>query len=95
MNEKILERIVFALGGAMVTVVVYAMDWQRDQDDHIAKLKEISVQQTTILQMQTQYQERALTPAASSPVFLSPVPEAPAFRLSPPITNPPHEEPPQ
>lgn len=52
-----LEKIVFASLAAIGSVIVYAMDWQRDQDAHAAKLDSLLARQTAILEMQIKTQE--------------------------------------
>lgn len=63
-----LGTIIAALG-LIATVAIYAMDWQRDQDAHLNKLDQLIIRQTTILEMQSRFNEQTVQPA-SAPVLI-------------------------
>ena len=55
------ETIKWALGicvSVVIAGVVYAMDWQRLQDEKLSDLDKLIEKQKVILEMQTQYQQQ-------------------------------------
>jgi len=54
--QQILLLLISFLAGAMV----YAMDWQREQDEKISGIDKLIMRQTTLMEMQVRYNERAV-----------------------------------
>ena len=71
-ENKGLEKVVYALGGILFGSLVYAMDWQRDQDNQMSGLRDLITQQRTLLQLQQQYQQNQLLPILPNSSILIP-----------------------
>ena len=55
-TEKILSLIVGALGASFI----YAMDWQREQDERMSKAEKLIERQSVILEMQIKLNEQQM-----------------------------------
>ena len=55
-TEKILSLIVGALGASFI----YAMDWQREQDERMSKAEKLMERQSVILEMQIKINEQQM-----------------------------------
>ena len=55
-----LEKVVWALWALLGATIVYAMDWQREQDQRMSGLDKMLEKQEAILEMQQKYQVREL-----------------------------------
>ena len=66
------EGISVAVLGLVLTGVLYAMDWQREQDEKLATLDKLIDKQKTLLEMQIEFNESKVAPVRAygyAPVF--------------------------
>lgn len=67
-----LEKLVIPIIGLFASVVVYAMDWQREQDQKLSDLNILIEKQKVLLELQVQYnmlqvdKERLIVPTATT-----------------------------
>ena len=55
-----LEKVVWTLMAVLGASIVYAMDWQREQDQRMAAMDKMISKQSALLEMQQKYQVRDL-----------------------------------
>jgi hypothetical protein len=59
------EGISIGVIGLVLTGVIYAMDWQREQDEKLATLDKLIEKQRTLLEMQVKINEAKYAPVAA------------------------------
>jgi uncharacterized protein HemX len=57
---SLLEKIVFAIAAALGATILYAMDWQREQDANISGIRELQKEQKALYTQQKQLNESIL-----------------------------------